>query len=177
MSNTAVPLPPVRKSGLVWLFLGIFLALAVAGWMAWSTTPKGITLEEVQSGSGANPSDADIVLVNYTGRLTDGTEFDKGEMVPFPVTGVVPGFSEGLKRMQKGGKYKLTIPPALGYGAEAKGDIPANSTLVFDVELIDFKSEAEVRAMQEEMMRQLGGPGGVPTEGAPPPPQPKPKGQ
>ena len=94
---------------------------------------------------------------------------------PMPVAGVVPGFSKALKQMQRGGQYKIVIPPEEGYGSEAKGPIPANSTLHFDVELLEFRSEAEVRAMQQMMMQQQqmmqqGGPGGP---GAPPPGMPQ----
>lgn len=69
------------------------------------------------------------------------------------VAGVVPGFSEALTRMRKGGEYKVTIPPQLGYGDRAVGPIPANSTLHFTVTLLDFRSEAEVRAMQQQMQQ------------------------
>lgn len=275
MSNTAVPLPPVRKSGLIWLWLGIALAIAVSGWMAWSAAPKGlqietvsagtgkrasqseaalvelegkvkdgdvfapklpfampvsfeelsqgvklpalvdaikqmeeggtykvtipaektkdmdpplagqtleftiklvkaldmkgyeaektalimqqqqaqaanpqaaspvkdsgkIKLETVKAGAGPFPTESDTVTINYVGKLSDGTKFDEGNNVEFPVTGVVPGFSQGLLKMQKGGKYLLTIPPSLGYGTRDTGRIPPNSTLVFEVELIDF---------------------------------------
>jgi FKBP-type peptidyl-prolyl cis-trans isomerase FkpA len=87
------------------------------------------------------------------------------------VGGVVPGFSQALLKMKKGGHYIITIPPRLGYGAKATGPIPANSTLTFDVHLRDFKSRAEIEAMQQQMqmMRQMqgaGGPGG-PAGGAP----------
>jgi hypothetical protein len=88
------------------------------------------------------------------------------------VKGVVPGFSEGLKLMNKGAKYRFWIPPTLGYGDKAAGPIPANSVLVFDLELLDWKSEAEIRQMQmmQQMMQQqqqgAGGAGAPP--GAPP---------
>src|SRR3546814_3927699 len=63
------------------------------------------------------------------------------------------GFSEALTRMKKGGEYKISIPPQLGYGDRAAGPIPANSTLHFTVTLLDFRSEAEVRAMQQQMQQ------------------------
>src|SRR3546814_2838685 len=69
------------------------------------------------------------------------------------VAQVVPGFSEALTRMKKGGEYKISIPPQLGYGDRAAGPIPANSTLHFTVTLLDFRSEAEVRAMQQQMQQ------------------------
>ena len=68
---------------------------------------------------------------------------------PFPANGVIPGFSEGLQMMKRGGIARFCIPAALGYGAQASGPIPANSDLVFQVELIDFKTAAEVEAMRK----------------------------
>ena len=86
-----------------------------------------------------------------------------------PLSGVVPGFAEALKLMPKGAKYRFWIPPQLGYGDKASGPIPANSTLVFDVELIDFLPEATVRQMQQQQMMQGGVPGGAMPDGAVPP--------
>ena len=67
-----------------------------------------------------------------------------------PVAGVIPGFSEGLKMMPLGATYRFCIPAALGYGAKPAGQIPANSDLVFQVELLDAKTEAEVEAMRRQ---------------------------
>ena len=161
MSVTTVPLRPVNKGGLWLMWIGLIALLAAGIGLAWAQTTVR-EFEVVKAGEGPSPTDADIVLIKYTGRLGDGTIFDQQEQAPMPVQGVVPGFSEGLKKMQKGGKYKLIIPPEKGYGAEAKGPIPGNSTLYFDVELLDFRSEAEVRAMQQMMQQQQqmqGGPG------------------
>lgn len=103
-----------------------------------ATNGGKIKIETIKAGSGAKPTDSSTVKVNYVGKLADGTKFDDGQGIDFPVAAVVPGFGQGLKEMQKGGKYKLTIPPELGYGSRASGPIPANSTLVFEVELLDF---------------------------------------
>ena len=94
-----------------------------------------IGLDTLVAGTGAHPGDADIAVVSYTGRLTNGTQFDSGASVPLPVGGVIPGFAEGLKRMQVGGRYRLSIPAALAYGAHGAGPIPPNSDLVFEVTL------------------------------------------
>lgn len=130
-------------------------------------TPSGLQYKVLTPGKGpAKPTNDDVALVNYEGKLTDGTTFDKSERpTPMPVAGVVPGFSEALKLMQKGGKYRLWIKPSLGYGDKATGPIPANSVLVFDVELLDFLPEAVIRQMQQQM--QAGGPPGAPAPGAP----------
>jgi len=136
-------------------------------------TASGLQYKVLTPGKGAKPTDTDIALVTYTGTLTNGTEFDKSQQpTPMPVAGVVPGFSEALKLMSKGAKYRLWIKPELGYGDKASGPIPANSVLVFDVELIDFLPEAVVRQLQ--MQSQMGGapPGGA---GNPPPPAEQPK--
>lgn len=111
-----------------------------------AATPQ-IQLETLRAGTGGSPSDSDVVIVNYEGRLRDGSVFDSNPRAPLPVDGLIPGFTEGLKRMQKGGQYRLTIPAALGYGAQAQGPIPANSDLIFTVELIDFGPASSVRQM------------------------------
>ncbi|MFM6828791.1 MAG: FKBP-type peptidyl-prolyl cis-trans isomerase, partial [Novosphingobium sp.] len=87
------------------------------------------------------PAKSDIVLVNYIGYLAaTGAVFDQGMQAAFPVEGVIPGFSEGLQLMAKGSTWRFCVPAALGYGAEVSGPIPANSDLVFQVELVDFKT-------------------------------------
>lgn len=180
MSVTTVPLRPVSKGGLWLLWIGLIALLAVGIGFAVKGTPR-IGFETVKAGTGPSPTKADIVLIKYAGKLDDGTVFDSNEQAPLQVSQVVPGFAQALTRMQKGGKYKVVIPPALGYGDRATGPIPAGSTLHFDIELLDFRSEAEVRAMQQQLqmmqqqqqMQQQGAPGGVP--GAPGAPVPAPQ--
>ena len=178
MSATAVPLRPVSKSGLATLWVGIaLLALLGAGFAFWQAAANQIGFTVVQAGSGPSPTDTDVVLIKYEGRLADGKVFDAQEQYPNIVTGFVPGFTQALKRMQKGGQYTVVIPPKLAYGAAGQGEIPGNATLTFDVTLIDFKTEAEVRAIQQQMqmmqqMQQMqGGPGGPPPGAGGPPPQ------
>lgn len=115
-------------------------------------TASGLQYQVLTPGSGTEtPTDQDMALVNYEGRLIDGTTFDKSpQPTPMPITGVVPGFSEALKLMPKGAKYRFWIKPSLGYGSEASGPIPANSVLVFDVEMVDFLPETVVRRMMWE---------------------------
>ena len=118
-----------------------------------------------------------MVLIKYTGRLKDGTVFDQNPQAALPVNGVVPGFSEGLKVMQRGGQYRLWIPAPIGYGSQDQRNpqtgevaIPGGSELIFDVDLLEFKSRAEVDAMQQqmqEMQKQGGAPGGGQAGGAP----------
>ncbi|MGQ3102204.1 FKBP-type peptidyl-prolyl cis-trans isomerase [Sphingopyxis solisilvae] len=176
MSVTTVPLRPVSKKGLWLIWIGVIALIGAAAAFAWHVTPR-IGFEVVKEGTGESPTKADVVLVKYEGKLDDGTVFDANEQAPMQVAGVVPGFAEALTRMKKGGEYKITIPPQLGYGDRATGPIPANSTLHFTVTLLDYRSEAEVRAMQQQMqqMQQMqqqqmmqGG------EGAPPPGTPQP---
>ncbi|MBZ0154252.1 MAG: FKBP-type peptidyl-prolyl cis-trans isomerase [Planctomycetes bacterium] len=106
-------------------------------------TQTGLQYEVIAQGEGDSPKATDTVVAHYTGWLTDGTVFDsshaRGEPTEFPLNRVIKGWTEGLQLMQKGGKYLFTVPPELGYGAEAQGSIPANSTLVFLVELVDIK--------------------------------------
>lgn len=106
-----------------------------------------IIFEVVSEGTGASPAATDVVLIDYRGTLADGTEFDAGQGAMFEVGGVIPGFSEGLQRMRVGGRYRLTIPPALGYGDAQVGPIPPNSTLTFEVTLRDAGPPERARAM------------------------------
>jgi FKBP-type peptidyl-prolyl cis-trans isomerase FkpA len=139
------------------------VALAKVGNPGIETTASGLRYKVVKPGEGPHPTDTDVALVKYVGKLADGSVFDKSDRpVPLPVKGVVPGFSEGLKLMSKGGAYRLWIKPELGYGAAATGPIPANSTLEFDVELIDFIDQATLQQqmMQQQMMQGGAMPGG-----------------
>jgi hypothetical protein len=185
---TAVPIPPIKRRVIVYLVLGILLAVGAAAALAFQvptdpaaallgknarqpgvvTTASGLQYKILEKGAGdAKPTDADVALVNYEGKLADGTTFDKSQQpTPMPVAGVVPGFSEALKLMPKGAKYRFWLKPSLGYGDKAAGPIPANSVLVFDVELLDFLPEAVIRQMQmQQQMQQGGGMPGAPAGG------------
>ncbi len=119
-------------------------------------TASGLQYKVLSPGMGAaKPTDADVALIQYEGKLTDGSTFDKStQPTPMPVAEVVAGFSEALKLMPKGAKYRLWIKPSLGYGDKAAGPIPPNSVLVFDVEMMDFLPLAVVRQMQQQQMQQ-----------------------
>jgi FKBP-type peptidyl-prolyl cis-trans isomerase len=106
--------------------------------------PSGLRYEVVKTGEGAFPKASDTVKVHYVGTLIDGTEFDssvkRGEPAEFPLEGVIPGWTEGLQKINKGGKLKLYVPPHLAYGDDGKGGIPPSSTLIFEVELLEIKA-------------------------------------
>lgn len=112
-------------------------------------TASGLGTMVLKAAEGAKPAKGDYVLVNYVGYLAaNGEVFDQGTQAAFPVDGVIPGFSEGLQLLAKGGLMRLCVPSALGYGTEGSGPIGANADLVFQVELVDFKTAAEVEAMR-----------------------------
>lgn len=104
-------------------------------------TPSGLQYIVVQEGTGKAPTLKDTVKAHYTGTLINGQKFDssydRGQPAEFPVEGVIKGWTEALQMMKVGGKMKLFIPSELGYGPAARPGIPANSVLVFDVELLD----------------------------------------
>lgn len=185
MSVTAVPIRPLKKGSVLKLWLGILLLVALAAGAAWytagrlqyETTSSGLQYRVIEPGEGPNVGVNDYALVEYAGRLDNGTQFDAspaGQPVPMQVNAVVPGFSEGLQLMNKGARYRIRIPPNLGYGATgAGGVIPPNATLEFDVHLVDFRTltPEQIQQMQMmQMMQQQGGAGGGAPPGAEGPP-------
>lgn len=107
------------------------------------TTASGLQYLVEKEGTGKSPTDKDTVSAHYEGKLIGGQKFDssydRNQPADFPVTGVIPGWTEALKMMKVGSKYKLFVPPELGYGASPRPGIPANSVLVFEVELLGIK--------------------------------------
>jgi FKBP-type peptidyl-prolyl cis-trans isomerase FklB len=108
--------------------------------------PDGLQYIVVKEGAGPKPTPNDTVSVHYHGTLIDGTVFDssieRGEPAEFPVGAVIPGWTEALQLMSVGSKFKLFIPSDLAYGDRAAGPkIAANSTLIFDVELLGIKGK------------------------------------
>ncbi len=105
-------------------------------------TESGIIIQEMTVGTGANPAAEDTVSVHYHGTLRDGTVFDssvdRGEPTTFPLTGVIPCWTEGVQRIAVGGKSRLVCPPDLAYGPQGRPGIPGNAALVFEVELLEI---------------------------------------
>ena len=175
---TQVPLQPVKKGSLAKVWLGVALAVVLGGGLAWLTVPAGVSVTEITPGVGPFPGKSDVVIVNYVGKLADGGKiFDQGKNVPIPLgQGTIGGFAEGLVKMQKGGKYTLEIPAEKAYGAEpqtnpATGEevIPANSDLTFEIDLLEFMSEADfqrrmqmIQQLQQMQQGQGAAPGGAP---------------
>lgn len=175
---TRVPIQPIAKGSLTKLWLGVLVAVLLGAGLAWAAVPKGVDVDVVAEGTGPSPAKDDVIFVRYTGKLTDGTIFDQSQDVALPIEGLlpqgsplplgrmIPGFAEGAVQMKKGGKYTLFIPADKGYGAEGQKDqqgndvIPPNSDLIFEVELIDFMSEADfqrrLQVLQQAMQMQQG---------------------
>ncbi|RMM62705.1 Peptidyl-prolyl cis-trans isomerase [Pseudomonas savastanoi pv. glycinea] len=111
------------------------------------TTASGLQYQIIKKADGAQPKPTDVVTVHYEGKLIDGKVFDssveRGSPIDLPVGGVIPGWVEGLQLMHVGEKIKLFIPSDLAYGAQSPSPaIPANSVLVFDLELLGIKDPA-----------------------------------
>ncbi|HEX6592188.1 MAG TPA: FKBP-type peptidyl-prolyl cis-trans isomerase [Moraxellaceae bacterium] len=108
-----------------------------------TTTASGLQYEVLAQGKGAKPKTTDVVSVHYHGTLIDGSVFDssvqRGEPASFQLDQVIPGWTEALQLMPVGSKYRLTLPPELAYGEQGAGPIPANSVLIFEVELLDIQ--------------------------------------
>ena len=106
----------------------------------YAQTPSGLKYAVAKQGTGKAPSATDVVTVHYVGTLSDGTQFDssvdRGEPTSFPLNRVIPGWTEGLQLMQEGGEAVFYIPAELAYGSQELPGIPANSPLLFWVQLI-----------------------------------------
>jgi len=108
------------------------------------TTAPGLQYKIIKEGTGKQPTATSVVKVHYKGQLTDGkvfdSSYDRGEPVEFPLNKVIPGWTEGLQLLKEGGKATFYIPAQLAYGEQGvPGMIPPNSTLIFDVELLEVK--------------------------------------
>jgi FKBP-type peptidyl-prolyl cis-trans isomerase FkpA len=107
-------------------------------------TPSGLVYKETTAGTGKSPAATDTVKVHYRGTLIDGTEFDssiaRGQPAEFPLSGVIPCWTEGVQRMKVGGKAHLVCPSSIAYGDQGRPPtIPGGATLVFDVELVEIR--------------------------------------
>jgi len=192
---TRVPIQPVAKGSLTKLWIGVILAIAIGAGLAWAAVPRGLNVDTITAGTGPMPQDGDVLFIKYKGTLAaDGTVFDESRDIPLPVEGIfpegtpfpieegatIPGFFEGLKQMQKGGKYTLFIPADKAYGAEPPqgAPIPPNADLEFEIEVVDVMSQQTFernlailqQAMQGQMGEGAGGPGPGGPAGAPPVP-------
>ena len=194
---TRVPLKPVNKWSVIMLLVGILLGVAGSAGYAYITVPR-VSVDEVRAGTGGNPKPNDVVFVRYTGKLEDGTVFDKSQDMALPIPGILPegtplplesmvaGFREAAVQMQKGGKYTVFIPASKAYGEQGRMNpqtgegVPPNADLTFEIEMVDFMpmatAEAKFQQLQQMMMQQQsapgapGAPGGAPAQAPTPAP-------
>jgi FKBP-type peptidyl-prolyl cis-trans isomerase FkpA len=179
MSVTAVPIRPLSRGSVLKLWLGLLVLVLLAAGLAWfgtralqrETLPSGVQLQVIEAGEGNMVTPADLVALRYRLTKTDGTLIqdsdDTGQPFVTGTEGLFPGFSEGLQRMQQGGRYRLWLPP----GQHVQGPLPPGApftpedTLVFDIEVMQI---APGMAAMQQMMGAPGasGPGGA--QGAPP---------
>ena len=108
------------------------------------TLDSGVIVEHIKEGQGDSPKASDTVIAHYRGTLVDGKEFDssykRGEPIAFPLSRVVPCWTQGMQKIKVGGKAKLTCPSATAYGERGvPGVIPGGATLLFEVELVGIK--------------------------------------
>lgn len=185
---TAVPLRPIKQGSLLKLWVGLGLIGAVgiaAAWLSTQrqvamaepaptllarisnqqgvvTTPSGLRYKIIQEGSGPKATVSDVLRVDYEGRLADGDVFDSsalhGGPSELPVSGMIPGWTEGLQLMNAGSKYRFWMGPELAFGEQGTGDgrIPGNAVVEFDVSLI-------------AILPPMPGMGAMPPHGAMPP--------
>ena len=162
MTVTQVPLRPTARGSLAKLWLALIVIVAAALALAWSgagrlrgeTTATGVMFRTVKAGEGPTIKPVDGVMIEYEGRLLDGTVFDTSEgrgPAPMIAGQVIPGFAEALQKMQKGGRYAIRIPSALAYGATPPpGPIPPNADLEFDVHVVQVVPDAALMAAAQQ---------------------------
>ena len=183
MSATQVPLRPLKRGSTLKLWLGLALLIAAAAALAWAgagslrgeTTASGVQIRTLEDGTGDPIKATDGAVIEYEGRLADGTVFDStagrgpAGMIPGQV---IPGFGEALQKMREGGRYTIRIPSALGYGPAGAGEgkIPPDSELIFDIEVKQVVRDAALMAPQaapEQPGAQPQAPEGAPPQGQP----------
>ena len=167
MSVSTLAHPPSRRgTGKLWLALLLLIAAGVglawfgAGSLRGETTASGLQFRIIEAGKGDPIKAVDGVLIEYEGRLEDGTVFDTSEgrgPTPMIAGQVIPGFAEALTKMQKGGRYRIKIPSELGYGATPQpgSPIPPNADLEFDVHVVQVvPNAAQMQEMQQPQGQQ-----------------------
>ena len=185
MSTTQVPLHPLKRGSMLKLWLGFALLVAAAAALAWvgagsmrgETSSTGVQIRTLDPGKGDLIKVTDGAVIDYEGRLADGTVFDStagrgpAGMIPGQV---IPGFGEALQKMREGGRYTIRIPPALGYGEAGAGDgkIPPNSELIFDIQVRQVVRDAAMMGPPPGAGQAPPGAGQSPEGSAPPPGQP-----
>ncbi len=193
---TRVPLQPIAKGSLLKLWLGVLVAVLLAAGIAWAAQPKGLIVTELTAGAGDGdtPELTDVIFIDYVGKTTDGTEFDRSQPVPPPppeiaaaigdlipdgqmmeLASTVPGFQQALVQMERGGSYEVTIPARLAYGDNPPPGSPIepNADLVFEITLHEFMNEAELQARSSQIEAALrqAMPEAMAPQGGPPPAQ------
>ena len=121
------------------------------------TLPSGLQYKIIRAGTGATPAATDKVKTNYRGTLLDGTEFDssykRNAPATFGVTGVIKGWTEALQLMKEGAKWQLFIPPNLAYGPRGPRNIPPNSALIFEIELLEVVKPGQSKAAETSTLK------------------------
>jgi FKBP-type peptidyl-prolyl cis-trans isomerase FkpA len=153
-----------RRTSSTKLLIGFLLVIAAGVALAWfgagalrsETTASGLQFRTVTAGTGEPIAREDLALVEYEGRLDDGTVFDSsathGGAQPMSPMGMIPGFAEAMLMMREGGEYRVKIPPHLAYGDQPPPGLPAGSSLNFDVKI--QKVARGAGAMMQQMQQQ-----------------------
>jgi hypothetical protein len=166
MSASTAAHPPRHRAALAKFWLAVLFVVAAGVGLAWlgtssmrgETTVSGLVFRTIEAGTGPVITANDAVLIDYEGRLLDGTVFDSSANQGGPQAvapgQTIPGFSEALTMMQKGGRYRVRIPPELAYGSADQPGIPPNSELEFDIRVVDVAPNAAAMAAQAPPKRQ-----------------------
>ncbi len=156
LSYEALPFPSGSQQA---IDNGLITSYLVKNKIEAKNTASGIYYTIEKEGSGENPNLQSFVKVHYHGTLLDGTVFDssvdRGQPIDFPLTGVVKGWQEGIPLFKPGGKGTLYIPSNLAYGGRAQGKIPANSVLIFNVELLEVIDPAVQAKKDDEILAKF----------------------